>query len=148
MKTCPVGALLCQTDGGLTDMMKLMIDFAFANSPNELKNKKLTLHVFVLYFTPSIFVTQVYSIPYLPKRKTIQLYSHRVGRQMSYTAEGGMCRKLRRETLEGSNRERLNGMDFLIADKTWPQKPDSVTDETADNRNAVICGNIRDGREF
>jgi hypothetical protein len=28
-------------------------------------------------------------------------------RQMSYTAEGGMCRKLRRETLEGSNRERL-----------------------------------------
>jgi hypothetical protein len=26
---------------------------------------------------------------------------------MSYTAEGGMCIKLRRDTLEGSNRERL-----------------------------------------
>jgi len=26
---------------------------------------------------------------------------------MSYTAEGGICRKLRRETLEESNRERL-----------------------------------------
>jgi hypothetical protein len=26
---------------------------------------------------------------------------------MSYTGEGGMCRKLRRETPEGSNRERL-----------------------------------------
>ena len=81
MKTCPVGALLCHRDGGLTDMMKLMIDFAFANSPNELKNKKLTLRVFVLYFTPSVFVTQAYSIPYLPKRKTIQLYSHRVRRK-------------------------------------------------------------------
>jgi hypothetical protein len=28
-------------------------------------------------------------------------------RQMSYTAEGGICRKFRRETLEGRNRERL-----------------------------------------
>lgn len=26
---------------------------------------------------------------------------------MSYTAEGGMCRKLRRETSEGNERERL-----------------------------------------
>jgi hypothetical protein len=28
-------------------------------------------------------------------------------RQMSYTADGGICRKLRRVTLGGSNRERL-----------------------------------------
>jgi len=40
---------------------------------------------------------------------------------MSYTAEGGMCRKLKRETLEGSNRERLM-KDMKLCDEPNKKK--------------------------